>query len=215
MMSVVRAIAVTLFLGLLFTAPANAHPHVWADIKVRILFDDQGRVSGLHQTWLFDDFYSAFVLSDADMSGDKAPDQKALDAVLAENLSNLEEYAYFTRVLSGETRIATGRATGGATRVIGNRFEMSFELPLSAPLAVGDLPFRYAVFDPTYYIEMVHAEVPDAVTLVHPPKGCVTKLVQPKPDTEQVLLAASLDKTQSAGDGLGQYFAEEVTLTCG
>jgi len=53
------------------------------------------------------------------------------------------------------------------------------------------------------------------VTLADAPTGCAFELKQPDPDPEQVVLAASLDKTQTAGNGLGGYFAEEVFLTCG
>jgi len=201
--------------ALLCASPVHAHPHVWVDIKVRVLFDAQGRVSALHETWLFDDYYSAFALTGADKDGDGKPDQNLLDEVLAENLKNLAEYNYFTRVMSGETVVATGTARDAASRVQDKRLEMSFLLPLDTPVSANDLPLRYAVYDPTYYIEMVHAEAPDAVTLADAPKGCEFQLKQPDPDPEQVVLAASLDKTQTAGNGLGGYFAEEVYLTCG
>ena len=77
-----------------------------------------------------------------------------------------------------------------------------------------DMPMHYAIYDPTYYIEMVHAETDQAITLVNAPGGCRAAMKQPNPDPEQIMLAASLDRTQSAGDGLGRFFAEDVSLTC-
>lgn len=195
--------------------PVNAHPHVWADVKVQVLFDDKGQVHALHQYWLFDDYYSAFVISGADMNKDGKPDQAALDEVLAENMKNLKEYNYFSRAWSGDVRIETGEPSDLATGVSGNRLQMSFVLPLAEPVAANDLPFRYAIFDPTYYIEMVHAESEDAVTLVSAPEACKSEIRQPNPNPEQVSLAASLDRTQSAGDTLGLFFAETVYVTCG
>lgn len=200
----VAAVLVSLSLS----GPARAHPHVWADIRVQVEFNDKGLVTGLRQTWLFDDFYSAFVIGGG-------VGQAALDAVLAENMSNLREYDYFTRILSGEARIEDAKAEDASSRVVDKRLEMTFRLALPEPLSVADLPMRYAVYDPSYYIEMVHAEAPDAVTLVNAPKNCTSELKQPNPDAEQVILAASLDNTQKAPTGLGQYFAEEVIVKCG
>ena len=209
------ALACLVAMSALSPTPLSAHPHVWADVKVRVLFDDKGQVRALHQYWLFDDYYSAFVLSGADMNGDGKPDQAALDEVLAENMKNLKEYDYFSRTWSGDVRVRTGVPGELATGVKGNRLEMSFVLPLAEPVAANDLPFRYAIFDPTYYIEMVHAESEDAVTLDAAPKTCKSKIRQPNPNPEQVALAASLDRTQTAGDTLGMFFAETVYVTCG
>lgn len=194
--------------SLTVSGQVKAHPHVWADIRVQVEFNDKGLVTGLRQTWLFDDFYSAFVIGGG-------VSQAALDAVLAENMSNLREYNYFTRILSGEARIETANAVDASSRIVDKRLEMTFRLTMPEPLSVADLPMRYAVYDPSYYIEMVHAEAPDAVTLANAPKNCTSKLKQPNPDAEQVFLAGSLDRTQKGPTELGQYFAEEVTVKCG
>lgn len=207
MMRYLFFVAAVLF-SLTISGPAKAHPHVWADIRVQVEFNDEGLVTGLRQTWLFDDFYSAFVIGGG-------VGQAALDAVLAENMSSLREYDYFTRILSGQARIENAKAEDASSRVVDKRLEMTFRLILPEPLSVADLPMRYAVYDPSYYIEMVHAEAPDAVALVNAPGNCNSELKQPTPDAEQVVLAASLDQTQKGPAELGQYFAEEVAVKCG
>lgn len=199
---------------ILMSVSAIAHPHVYADIRVQVQFDEMGQVYAIDQHWLFDEFYSVFVTSGAGQNSDGTPDQKALDEVLAENMSHLEAYHYFTKVMSGDARIATEKAINAKTRVVDKRLEMSFRLPLSAPVSIRDMPMHYAIYDPTYYIEMVHAETDQAITLVNAPSGCRAAMKQPNPDPEQIMLAASLDRTQSAGDGLGRFFAEDVSLTC-
>ena len=194
--------------------PAVAHPHAWIDLTVEVAFDAEGRVAALTETWLFDEFYTVFVIQGADRDGDGTPDQDALDAVMNENMKNLAEYDYFTEVRSGDAEIATGEARATSTRMTDGRLELKFTVPLSDPVSVADMPFRYAVFDPTYYIEMVHAEVDRPVTLAGAPAGCTAAVIQPDPDPEQVVLAASLDRTESAGDTLGKFFAETVRVTC-
>ena len=46
----------------LFAPSASAHPHSWIDLRSEAVFDDQGRLAALHETWLFDEYYTAFVI---------------------------------------------------------------------------------------------------------------------------------------------------------
>lgn len=196
------------------STPSKAHPHAWIDISVTVLLDDDGRVRGLHETWLFDDFYSAFVMEGAVEIGGGTVSQDALEALLKENMKNLAEYDYFTEIQSGETTLETGKPTNATTRVIKNRLEMAFELPLAEPLDVDAIPMTYRIYDPTFYIEMVHVEHGDKVTFSKSSSSCSASVDQPKPDTEKLLYASSLDQTEKGYDGLGRYFAEIVTVKC-
>lgn len=196
------------------SSPAKAHPHAWIDVSVRVLFDDAGNFRGIHQTWLFDDFYSMFVLEGAMQIGGGTPSQAALDQLLAENMKNLGEYDFFTEIRSGETQLSTADPLNAETRIVGNRLEMSFELPLVERARIDDMPMSYAIYDPTYYIEMVHAKGDDVITVENAPGSCTVDLQQPSPDPEQTLYAASLGPSETGSDGLGRIFAETVTVTC-
>lgn len=209
-----RVLPVLLFLAALLPGAAGAHPHVWIDVQVRVLFDAEGRAVALEETWLFDDLYSVYATEGTDKDGDGEPDQAFLEAVMAENMKNLAAYGYFTEIKSGETPVKTDDATDMSTRMRDKRLEMAFRLPFETPVSVTDMPLGYAIFDPTYYIEMVHAEVPDPIVLDGAPAGCRAELKQPNPDPEQIVLAASLDRTETAGDTLGKFFAETVRVTC-
>lgn len=193
--------------------PATAHPHTWIDVTVEVVFD-QGKVVGLRQTWLFDDYYTAYATEDMDADGDGQPDARRLRALLETNMRNLAEYGYFTRVSRGGNEVPFAEVTEMSSRMAGTRLEMSFLLPLAAPLDADEPGMVYGIFDPTYYIEMLHAETRDAIRLTGAPAGCSTKLDKPNPTAEATTLAASLDRLQSAGDTLGAIFAERVTIRC-
>lgn len=195
-------------------APASAHPHAWIDVSVTVLLDDDGRVRGLHQKWLFDDFYSVFVMEGALEIGGGKVSQEALEALMAENMKNLAEYDYFTEISSGENRLAMLEPVNGTTQMIENRLEMAFEVPLAEPVPVNDIPLNYRVFDPTFYVEMVHVESNDNVTFSDPAASCSAEIQQPDPDPEKLLYASSLDQSEKGYDGLGRYFAEIVTVKC-
>ena len=208
-------LGVLLIMLLWVPVPAKAHPHAWIDVSVTVLLDDDGRVRGLHQTWLFDDFYSAFVMEGAISIGGGKVSQEALEVLLKENMNNLAEYNYFTEITSGESPLATLPPVNATTRVVGNRLEMAFEVPLAEPVTVDAIPVNYAIYDPTYYIEMVHIESDDNVTFDKTSSSCSAIIAQPNPDPEKFLYANSLDQSEQGYDGLGRYFAEVVTITCG
>lgn len=195
--------------------PAQAHPHAWIDVTVEVLFDGDGRAIGLRETWLFDEYYTVFALEGLGTDAAGKPSQAAIDDILRQNMENLKEYAYFTKVEFDGADVAFGPVTAMSSTLRGARLDMRFVVPFAAPLDLGKSPMTYAIYDPTYYIEMLHAETADAVRLVGAPPACTYRLVDPVPSLEAVALAAALDSTQrQAGDGLGAVFAERVTVRC-
>lgn len=195
--------------GALVMAPAvaQAHPHAWIDVTVTLVFDDGGRVSGLRQTWLFDHGYTAFAT-------DGVTDPALLMELARGNLQNLTDFAYFTDVESAGASITFAAATALSSSVDAGRLQMTFEVPFVNPVAVDVAPLTYAVYDPSYYIEVLHADEPSAVRFEGAPAGCGHQLAGPAPDTDMSLFASALGPNQSGGNELGRAFAETVTVLC-
>ena len=201
-------------LSCLIAAPAGAHPHAWIDLRVRVLFDEEGRVTGLRESWLFDDFYTAFALEGLGQNKHGRPTDEALERIGTLNLTNLREYDYFTEIRVDGEIVAPDGTSDPETDMVGNRLRMTFTVDLAEPLDLAGRVLDYMIFDPTYYIEMLHAETFDAVALVDAPAGCDTDVVRPNPTFEMVSLAAAIDLTQTGPQNLGALFAETVTVTC-
>lgn len=195
--------------------PVLSHPHAWIDLWIDVLFDEAGDVTGLRQTWLFGDFYSAWAVEGLDRDGDGVPDPDKLAELLRENMKNLAEIGYFTTVKIGEDPVNFAKVSEMSSRMRGNRLEMTFVVPFAKAVPATDKPLVYAVYDPTYYIEVLHAEAKDTIRLRGAPDGCRYRREEANPNPETVALAAALDRTQTAGDGLGVLFAEKVTVQCG
>lgn len=210
--AVLALIVLILALG---TSPSNAHPHAWIDIKVKVLFDEKGRVYGLEETWIFDPLYTAFAFDGVKRDEGKPPPQKFVDALAKENLTNIKDYDYLTLVERNGTKVAFSGTRDLTSSVEKDRLRMTFTLLLETPLDPTVSPVDYRIFDPTYYIEMLHAESADAIELTGAGADCKHTLTPANPNPEAVALAASLDKTQTGGDGLGKLFAERVTIRCG
>lgn len=201
-------LCVVIALAALYPVPAAAHPHAWIDTSEEIVFDAAGRVTAIRQHWLFDEFYTAETVK-ASGHGDNA------EALVRRLLGNLKEWGYFTRVRQNGKSLVLAAPTEHSGRVEGHRLVMTFVVPLAEPVAVAGAPLSYAVYDPSFYIEMLHAETTEQVRLSGAPAGCRVRVIQPQPDPKAVALASSLDRTQSGGDGLGAFFAETVEVTCG
>ena len=200
---------------------ANAHPHVWVDLRVKPLMNAQGELLGLQQAWRFDPFYSLVLIEELERGGPKAELEERYDQLATEIVNNLNGVHFFTQgqvnqaIKSNQTTKANwGKVTDYTLLRIGQRIEIKFFLPLNQPLLLTAAPFNYQIYDPTYYIEMLHALEAglDSTALS---QGCAAQLTAPKPSADLIEKALSLDKTETAEDPqLGLYFAERVTLEC-
>ncbi len=74
----------------------DAHPHAWIDVWVEVIFDSTGAITGLRETWLFDDFYSVYATEGMDLNKDGQPDKAPMEKLVRENIESLSEYDYFT-----------------------------------------------------------------------------------------------------------------------
>jgi ABC-type uncharacterized transport system substrate-binding protein len=193
---------------------ARAHPHAWIDLRTSPVFDKAGRVSGLKVHWTFDEFYTLFTIEVIDPDGDGTADAELVRELAKENLKNLADYSYFTYFKVDGEQPDYDTVTEYDSYLEADRLVMTFTVPLAEPVDPVAKPVSYAVYDPTYYIEIFHTD-PEAAALGNEaPERCKLRLEPPSPDPEMVSLAASLDQTESAGDGLGEFFAERVFLDC-
>ncbi|MEQ8965252.1 MAG: DUF1007 family protein [Azospirillaceae bacterium] len=197
------------------SAPAGAHPHAWVDQETAAVFGADGRIERVRVSWHFDEAYTAFIVQDTDADGDGAADSDALARMAEETLQRLAEFGYFAEAWADEAEIGWSSAIDPAAAVTEDRLRLDFTLVLARPVDPVAESFVYAVFDPTYWIEMRHPDAA-AATVENAPEGagCETRLDVPDPDEEWVALASLLDSTQTAGDDLGIHFADRVAVTC-
>lgn len=191
---------------------ATAHPHVWIDLRTTVILDDGGRVSAIRQEWLFDPIYSAYAAGGVDAETDEG--RRALAGLIADSMTGLHDYDYFMRVRSDGERQNFAAATDYAATLREGRLLYRFTVPLSEPLDPTAHDLDVAVFDPTYYIEMLHLEGDVVAFEGANPNGCGARILAPTPDMETVIMAQSLDKNAQPDNTLGAQFAELVMVQC-
>jgi ABC-type uncharacterized transport system substrate-binding protein len=51
-------------------APLGAHPHIFVDTGLKLVFDDTGRLARVQVTWAYDEFYSLLITEDMGLDPD-------------------------------------------------------------------------------------------------------------------------------------------------
>lgn len=192
-------------------APALAHPHIWIEGQSAVVLDDAGRAEAIEVLWHFDEMYTIFATQGFDRDGDGAPDADKLDELAATMRTNLAEYGYFVTVSMGDDTVPVAPDGDFDVRVEDNRLIAGFTVALERPLPAAGL--TYAVFDPTYYVEILHED--EGVAVKGPgAEACRPAVLPPRPPRQITLLAASADLDRQADDSVGIHFAERVSVQC-
>ncbi|MCJ2052706.1 DUF1007 family protein [Methylobacterium sp. J-070] len=198
---------------------AAAHPHVWITARAQLVYQD-GKLVGVRDSWRFDPEYTAFVTQglDANKDGVLSPDELA--GLAAENTANLAEFGYFTKLKVGGRDQAFADPKEPAMRMDGKALELSFLLPLKAPVQQGRGVAALEVYDPTYFVSFAFAEGAEAVTLADAPQGCAATVTRPKAEQPKTAEAGSPGMTEAffealtAASSYGVQFASRVLVAC-
>lgn len=206
------SLALSAAFALSVAGTASAHPHAWIDLRSGVVLNAEGKVEALTLEWRFDEFYSAFVLEDITRAGEVTED--ALDTLAQENLIALRDYNYFVEAQYNGQPVPLSGARDGKLVERNKRLIMSFVVTLETPVDPKEKSFEYAVYDPSYYVEILHVEN-DVIAVVGTGAGhCDTAITKPDPDAEEIGLAASLGKNEQGPPGIGRLFAEVVNVSC-
>ncbi len=209
---------ICLVIGVLLSLPAVAHPHGWIDLRVSLVLDDKDRLAALQQSWRLDPFYSLVVLEELEREHGMEGLDAALDQLGSEMRDNLSPQGYFTELELDGDRLELAEVDDYTVLERDGRVEFVFLLPLTESRVIRGATVAYQVFDPTYYIEVVHEAEGDGpardALAVGGQLDCKTRILPADPDPEKVEEAAMLDVTDEGEAGLGRHFAETGEVTC-
>jgi len=195
---------------------------MWVQGQVMMTFDAQARITGVTQTWVFDEMFSSYAKQGLPEGADKRPPQADLDKIgnswveaLADPMSH-----YFTSITHGKRDVPTGPAQRVRVDwdVATEQMSLSFELPLLEPLALDNRPFVVSVADPTFYVAYSF-DGQDAIELLAGPERCQAAYEMPERldmQTAQRLAAIGPDVTELPADlmAITQMLQHRIVLTC-
>lgn len=197
------------------SGPALAHPHVWVRTSEVVVYDPDGRMTGIRHAWTFDEGYSAFAVQGLEAGPDGKPRADKLAEFARINVDSLAEYGYFTVAKTGGAKVAFGEAAEPAVTFEGGELTLRFLLPLKIPTA-GGRSFSFEVYDPTFFVSFSLAEGEDAVRLAGAPAGCALRVNRPKAAAAAPAanLSESFFSALSASADYGAQFSNRVMVVC-
>jgi len=166
------------------------------------------RITAIELEWLFDPLYTTLLIEGIGSTAE------ALREQASGMLGRLAAYSYFTEVRVNGELVTTQTVQDFASGMRGGRYWVRFSLPLVEPVDPARFLLAYAVFDPTYYIEILHLEE-DVIEFHGDTYGrCIARIRSPSPTTEAIIRARSPEVDKQPDQSLGALFAERVEVRC-
>lgn len=145
-----------------------AHPHVFIDNIVTIVFDQNG-LAGFKAKWVFDEMFSSMLIHDYDTDKDGKYNPKELEVLKKEGFSNLENYDYFTYIKVNGEEFKVKRVENFSASInpikeprtqgtISNKVVYTFFIPCEVLVTSSYKEIKISMFDKTYYVNVALAE---------------------------------------------------------
>ena len=150
---------------------AWAHPHIFIDAKAAITFNDAGQVVAIHNSWVFDEAYSAWSIQGLDTNNDGKLTRAELQPLADDNMDGLADYEYYT--FAGEGNDPNLKFSHGSNPTIdydGKQTTLNFDVALAQPYAIRK-SLQLSIDDPEYYVAITFKDASD-ITLINAPKNC-------------------------------------------
>lgn len=218
--STTRAPGLLLAGGLMLAAqPALAHPHVFVDATVEVIFDAQGRAEALRIGWTYDEMLSLLVIEDRGLDTDY--DGVLTDAETAAlqgfDMAWEPGFAGDTYALAGEVPLALSGPEAFTAAYEGGKLRSSHLRRFDTPLDLATAELVVQVYDPSFYT---------AYTIVGTPvmtgrADCRVQVLEPDRAAADAILAAAIEELSGSGveeaefPAIGAAYSEEARISCG
>lgn len=172
--SVVTALVVIAALGCR-TGIAVGHPHVWIDVTLTLLFDEQ-HVRAVRVEWLMDEFVSASLQQTFDVNKNRILDPPEIRKLQEQVFANTREAQFYLHLRTGKTATARKAPADFTANLNKKRIAFPFTVPLAAPANPAAAPLHISVYDPSYYVDVAFADNTPIRLVGPPPEACQTTL---------------------------------------
>jgi len=179
-----KAIWLASFVFLTTMQTVNAHPHVWIEGHLTLLFNSQGQVTALRHAWKFDELFSAFSLQGITREKNGVIPAAELQTLTDQWMQNLADPAshFFTTVSHGGQAMSLQKPVQAQSNLDTqtNQLTLSFELPFNEPLSLSKQSLEVDVNDPGYFVAFDY-KGSQVLTLNEAPSTCRYSHMPPRP----------------------------------
>lgn len=199
-------------------ASVAAHPHVFVDAGIEVIFDHQGRAEAVRLTWTYDDLFSLLILEDRSMDPDFDGVLTAQETAAIQGFDMGWEpgFAGDTYALLGAVPLILSGPADWTTTYSDGRLTSTHLRRFAEPVVLADQPLVVQVYDPSFYTAYKIA----AETILTGVQGCTAQSFEPDRAAADAQLQASMaEQAGTAGleddfPAIGAAYAEETRITC-
>ncbi len=212
-----KQIPTTVLCFLLFwgnAAPVVAHPHIYVDGGLDFYFEG-GKLTRLRVTWVYDPFYSLFLLQDAaiDTDGDGLLTDAEKEQLAARQSNWIEDFDGDSFLWQNDARIGLSRPVEPTADLVNGQVTIVFDRFLDEPVGPGDGLVAKA-FDPSYYVHYAITKPPRVI-------GAAPCLAELTPFVASGAIGALQADLSALGQdetpempNIGELFADRIDLIC-
>lgn len=148
-------ISLCLAVGGLAAVPgtACAHPHVFADANVEIVFDSRG-LAGFRVVWVFDEMFSNMIIFDHDRNKNRSFEPREIESVKKGAFSNLRKFGYFAHVRINGKPFDVEYVKDFSASIEKGAMTYSFFIPCHVRAANSDKKVCFSMYDDSYYTDI-------------------------------------------------------------
>ena len=134
-----------------------AHPHVFIDNTVTIVFDQKG-MTGIKTKWGFDEMFSDMIMHDYDKNQDGTFSAAETEKIKNEAFSNLKRFHYFTYIQIEGNEFIVQYVKDFSACLDSNRVVYTFFIPCHVLAVSSYKEIKIAMYDSTYYVDVAWAD---------------------------------------------------------
>ena len=212
MMSFYRLAWSVLAAVLLAAGAAQAHPHVWIQVKSELVYAPDGSATGVRHHWTFDEMFSTFATQGIQAKAGGALTREDLAPLAEVNITSMKDFQFFTFALADGKRFGFKEPTDYWLEQKDGALTLHFMLPFAAPTKAKQLSLE--IYDSTYFVDFALAEK-DPAALVSAPAACKLAVYNPrgKNDAAAPLPSETMFEKGAAGN-YGAQFSNKIAVNC-
>ncbi len=206
-----KALALAILALPLAISAARAHPHVYVTMKSEIVYDAEGRMTGIRHHWTFDDMFSSYATQGLEQKQKGVFTREELQPLAEVNITSMKEFEYFTEGKMNGQKVEFAPPTDYFLELKDQLLTLHFTLPLKTPMQTKSVDLE--IYDPLYFVAFEFNEK-DPITLKDAPPSCKLNTVKLGDATQSKSLSESLFARPDPNNPFGAQFANKIAVKC-
>jgi ABC-type uncharacterized transport system substrate-binding protein len=208
---ILKALALAALAWPLMLSAALAHPHVYVTMKSEIVYDAEGRMTGIRHHWTFDDMFSSYATQGLESKVKDEFTREELQPLAEVNITSMKEYDFFTEGKMNGKKVEFETPKDYFLELKDQLLTLHFTLPLKEPVQTKSIDLE--IYDPLYFVAFEFDEK-NPITLKDAPPSCKLNTVKLGDGTQSKSLSESIFARPDPNNPFGAQFANKIAIKC-